>query len=71
MIEQYYMIRIFESFYYTLEFLIATAVFLIVLFLYIKKIDRKSLLVFILAGLINSGVELLLQGIGIRTIENA
>jgi hypothetical protein len=65
------MIRIFESFYYTLEFLIATAVFLIVLSLYIKKIERKSLLVFNLAGLINSGVELLLQGIGIRTIENA
>lgn len=71
MISQYYMIRVFTPFFYTLEFLIAIIVFIFSLYFYVKRIDRNSLLVFLIVGMINSGVELLLQGIGIRVVENA
>lgn len=67
----FFMVRGISEFFYTLEFLIAAAVFLVVLYFYIKKIDRKLLFVFLIAGSINTGVELLLQGLGIRMIEGA
>jgi len=65
------MVRYTSSFYYTLEFLIAISVFLITLFLYLKGIDKKVLLVYITAGVFNTFVEIFIQVIGARFIEGA
>ncbi len=65
------MVRITTPFFYTVEFLVALSVFLVVLFFFLRKTERKSLIVFIIAGGINSGIELLLQGTGMRVIEDA
>ena len=67
----YYMVRWTSSFYYTLEFLIAVSVFFVTLLLYLKGIDKKIVLVFIIAGVFNTCVELFIQGIGARSIEGA
>ena len=66
-----FMVRVVSSFYYTLEFLIAVSIFCLILYFYVKKIDRKSFYVFLIAGAINTSVELFLQGFGTRVIEGA
>ncbi|MBD3228025.1 MAG: hypothetical protein GF329_07530 [Candidatus Lokiarchaeota archaeon] len=71
MVVEYYMIRGIGAFFYTLEFLIAMGVFLLVFYLYLRRINRKMIFVFLIGGLINTGVELLLQGLGIRIIAEA
>lgn len=67
----YYMIRVFTPIFYTLEFFLVLSMFIPSLILYIRNKDKISLKVFLVAGTINTLVEMLLQGIGTRTIENA
>ena len=71
MITENYMVRVTTPFFYTLEFLVALGVFLLVVYLFVRNIDKKSLLVFIIAGAINTSIELMLQGLGMRVIEGA
>jgi hypothetical protein len=68
---EYYMVRIFTPVFYTLEFFLVLIVFIIVIILRVKNIEKQSIKVFIVAGIINTLVELLLQGIGTRLVENA
>ena len=65
------MVRTTTPFFYTLELLVALSGFLIVLFLFVKDIDKKSLYVFLLAGVVNSSIEFFLQGVGLREIDGA
>jgi len=51
--------------------LIALGVFLITIFLYLKRIDKKVLMVFITAGVFNTFVEIFIQVISARSIEGA
>jgi len=71
MITENYMVRVTTPFFYTLEFLVALGVFLLVFYLFARNIDKKSLLVFIIAGAINTAIEFMLQGLGMRIIEDA
>ena len=71
MMTQNYMVRVTTPFFYSLEFIVAISVFFVALYLFIKDIDKKSLFVFILAGVVNCCIELFLQGVGFRIIEDA
>ncbi len=71
MMLDYYMIRWTSIFYYSVEFLIALGVFFIVLYLYLKGIDKKAILVFITAGIFNTVVEVTIQTLGARVITDA
>jgi len=71
MVSYYYIIRAFTPLFYTIEFIISFGVFLVLLLLYIKGIEKKSLTVFLLTGTINTLIEIILQTISLRIIENA
>jgi hypothetical protein len=66
-----YMVRYVSPFFYTLEFLLAVLTFALVLYFFLRDVDRKSLLIFIIAGVINTCIELFIQGFGIRIVEDA
>ncbi len=65
------MVRYVSPFFYSLEFLLAVFTLAIVLYFFVREIERKSLIIFIVAGIINTSIELFLQGFGIRVVENA
>ena len=56
---------------YTFEFLFSMILLFILLFLYIKDFDKKSLPVFIITTLCHSALEIVAQGTGVRVIEGA
>lgn len=67
----YYIVRGINSFFYTLEFLIVISVFIATLVMYLKKIEKKMFFAYVIAGIINTWIELFIQGLGIRVIQEA
>ncbi|MHA1292658.1 MAG: hypothetical protein ACTSQJ_08345 [Promethearchaeota archaeon] len=56
---------------YTFEFIIVLVLFFILIFFYIKDIDKKSLWVYVITGVFHSIMELIAEGLGVRVIKNA
>ena len=71
MIFHYYMTRYSTSLLYTAEFLFDILFLAMVLILYVRGLDKKSLWVYIIFGLLHSVMELIAEGTGTRVIKDA
>ena len=56
---------------YTFEFLVVIFLFLITALFYIKKIDKGSLIIYLITGIFHTIMELIAEGTGVRIIKDA
>lgn len=71
MLAQYFMSRYANYLIYTFEFLFSVVVLIIVIFLYLKKIERNSLKVYLITAFFHTILELIAEGTGTRVINDA